>query len=183
MPKELFICSMNKIGQVLSNSSLKPKEKIQQIRFLLENDDLKVEEFVNELKLLSPKQRVYGLEVLENYSREHKEFNSALAWEFAVSQLNEPSPAILREAGRVVANLAPHHFSDATNAIKGLLLMSEHAGTIVRWSAAQGLTGIYIADKKQAWDLRPTLESIAKREEKESIRKIYGRALLKSNSN
>jgi hypothetical protein len=168
---------MNGIPDVSSNAGMKPTEKVRYLLEILESGKLSLSDFVMEIGLLSEKQRVYGLEALENFTRGQIESDSSYLWSFAVEQLTNSSPAIMRESARLVANLAAYHVNEAGAAIPGLLEMSESKGTVVRWSAAQGLTRIFLSDENGKWELKSTLETIASREEKESIRKIYRRAL------
>lgn len=169
---------MNGIQGVLSNAGMKPTEKVRSLLEILESGKLSLSDFVMEIRLLSAKHRVFGLEALETFTRGQIELDSSCVWSFAVEQLTNSSPAIMRESARLIANLATYHVHDAAEAIPGLLKMSENQGTVVRWSAAQGLSRIFLADENERWELKSTLETIASREEKESIRKIYRRALV-----
>jgi hypothetical protein len=166
---------MQMITEVFSEQDLKPKERIQKLLTILESGDYGLKDFVDGARNCPAKHRVYGLEALEIFTRVPRESDTSVVWDFAAEQLSQSSPAVLREAGRVIANLASNHADSAADAIAGLLKMSEHSGTVVRWSAAQGLTRIFLADQKSTWNLKSTLEAIMTREEKESIRRMVVR--------
>jgi hypothetical protein len=118
------------------------------------------------------------MESLELFTRVNREMDTLCIWEFAIQQLNEKSPAMLRESGRLIANLASRHWLSAEGAIPALLEMTEHNGTVVRWSAAHALSQIFLSDTQDVWQLNNIIGGIVLRDEKESIRKIYHKALV-----
>jgi HEAT repeat protein len=82
----------------------------------------------------------------------------------------------------VIGNIAPLYPGKLKEAISNLLINTEHPGTVVRWSAAFALGEIVKMNTTLNKDLVPAIESICKREEKNSIRKIYLAALKKITS-
>ena len=57
------------------------------------------------------------------------------------------------------------------------MLQTEHSGTVVRWSAAYALSEILKLKTNANKTLLPTIESIIDKEEKDSIKKIYRKAI------
>jgi HEAT repeat protein len=91
--------------------------------------------------------------------------------------LTEKAPRIKWESAKVVGNIAHLYPDKLDEAIKNLLINSEHTGTVVRWSAAFALGQIIKLRTSRNRNLIPAIESICKREEKNSIKKIYIAAL------
>ena len=96
--------------------------------------------------------------------------------EFMIASLTAKAPRVKWESAKVIANIA-HMFPDKLdNAVNNLLLNSEHAGTVVRWSAAVALAAIIKMKYKKNKELIPAIEAICKREEK---RTASGRFILR----
>ncbi len=163
---------------ILHDSSTKAKAKVLLLKQAIEADLNFAPILICELRALRVNQRVLGMEALELFTREVHDLDTQFIWEFAIQQLNEKSPAMLRESGRVIANLASRHWLSAEGAIPALLEMTEHNGTVVRWSAAHALSQIFLSDTQDVWQLNTIIGGIVLRDEKESIRKIYHKALV-----
>ena len=93
--------------------------------------------------------------------------------------MTEKAPRIKWESAKVVANISHLYPDKLDEAINNLLSNSEHSGTVVRWSAAFALGQIIKIKTSRNKDLISAIESICKREEKNSIKKIYLDALKK----
>ena len=62
-----------------------------------------------------------------------------------------------------------------------MLANSEHTGTVVRWAAAFALGEIIKINTTFNKELLPAIDSILKREDQDSIKKVYQKALKEIN--
>jgi HEAT repeat protein len=99
---------------------------------------------------------------------------------FVSDTLTEKAPRVKWESAKVVGNIAHLFPTKLDTAIKNLLTNTEHAGTVVRWSAAFALGEIIKIKQKQTQELIPAIKAICEREEKNSIKKLYLAALKKT---
>jgi hypothetical protein len=93
--------------------------------------------------------------------------------------LTAKAPRIKWESAKVIGNTANLFITKLDTPIKNLLVNTEHEGTVVRWSAAFALGEILKLKTKHNKQLLPAIEAICKREEKNSIKKIYLDAMKK----
>jgi HEAT repeat protein len=94
-------------------------------------------------------------------------------FDFAVKCLGDKAPRVKWEAAKVIGNIAGLYKTKLDDAINGLLVNTEHSGTVVRWSAAYALSKIIACKTKRNADLIPAIEAIIKREENKAIKKMY----------
>ena len=121
------------------------------------------------------------MELSKNQKISSTPFATVLLGEvLCVKQSKITKHSIKWESAKVVGNVAHHYPEKLDEAIGNLLVNSEHAGTVVRWSAAYALSQIIKIKTSRNKELIPTIESICEREEKNSIKKIYLEALKKS---
>ena len=117
------------------------------------------------------------IEAFEFASRLAPRWGSRETFRFCIENLGHKAPRVKWESAKVVANLASNFPEDARKAIPFLLSNSEHEGTVVRWSAATALAAIYQTHPSNSLELAAAMEAITLREEKDSIKKIYRKAL------
>ncbi len=120
------------------------------------------------------------IEAIEFATKSKPEIASIICLNFVSTALKEKAPRIKWESAKVIGNIAHLFPNNLDNAIKQLLVNSEHSGTVVRWSAAFALGQIIQIKKNRNKDLINALETVCKREEKNSIKKIYLNALNKT---
>ncbi len=113
------------------------------------------------------------IEAIEYATKSNPEGASLDCLTFVSQTLAEKTPRVKWESARVVGNIAHLYPENLTEAIKNLLINSEHSGTVVRWSAAYALGEIVKMNTVHNKELIPTIEAICLREEKNSIKKIY----------
>ena len=89
------------------------------------------------------------------------------------SYLKAKTPRLIWESCRLIAQTISLHPATWKRLLPDLLTLSEHPGTVVRWSAAQALTAIYLHIPSSRKTLADIFGAILAREEKNSIRKIY----------
>jgi hypothetical protein len=104
---------------------------------------------------------------------------SEKTWLFVTQSLTEKAPRVKWESAKVIGNIAHRFPSKLDTAINHLLVNTENDGTVVRWSAAFALSEILKLNTKMNKTLLPAIEAICKREEQNSIKKIYLAAIKK----
>jgi hypothetical protein len=92
---------------------------------------------------------------------------------FITETLKEKAPRIKWESAKIIALMAHLFKKDLEKPITNLLQNTEHTGTVVRWSAALALSEIIKLNTPYNHQLLTAIQVIIKREEKNSIRKIY----------
>ncbi|MEI6060960.1 MAG: hypothetical protein WCR72_09640 [Bacteroidota bacterium] len=168
------------IAEILQDKLMKPKEKTEMLTMLLSGNTITIDQLINFASSAKDADKASCIEVVEHVSLKTPSIVNQDAFGFVTRSLAEKAPRIKWESARVVGNTA-HLFEDQLEAaIRNLLENSEHAGTVVRWSAAYALGQIVKLKLPLNAELVPAVEAIAEREDKNSIRKIYLDALKKS---
>ena len=168
------------IKEIIEDSSLKAKGKSQSIGKQILEGKIVVRELVDFAKAAKPPVKGICMEAIEFATKQNPEVVDAETFQFLSKSLQDEAPAIKRECARAIGNTAHLFPGKLAEAIKNLLQNSEHEGTVVRWSAAFALGEILKLKTKHNKELLPAVESIVRREEENSIRKIYAAALKKT---
>jgi len=165
--------------ELLNDKSVKPKEKTETLSKWILDNPKKVDELIDFSKSSKDPIKATCIESMEFATKSNPEIASLTCLDFVAKSLTEKAPRIKWESAKVVGNIAHLYPDKLDEAIKNLLVNSEHSGTVVRWSAAFALGQIIKIKTSRNKDLIPAIESICKREEKNSIKKIYLDALKK----
>ena len=164
---------------ILSNTLLKAKAKTEEISNMLLNNKVSVAELIKVAQVSNDSEKATCIEAIEYATKLKSEISSSACFAFVTKTLLEKAPRIKWESAKVIGNIAHLYPEILNDAVKNLLTNSEHAGTVVRWSAAFALGEILKLRTNRNKNLIPAIESIVKREEQNSIRKIYLAALKK----
>jgi hypothetical protein len=164
--------------EFMLDPTIKPKEKVLLLVDRIKSNHQEIYSMIQWAITARVSLLTAVMEALEEYTRTNNADEEGVIWQFAIDSLQNTHPGLLRESARVLANLAPSHSKQSGEAIPRLLELTEHSGTVVRWASATALAAIHKADSNAVWKLEPALSSIAAREEKESIRKIYHKAIM-----
>ena len=113
------------------------------------------------------------VEALELTTKKDPRMANKKAFQFVTKALTATAPRVKWESARVMANTVHLFSNELVDTIKNLLDNTEHKGMVVRWSSALALGEILKLGTKRNKDLLPAIEAILKREEENSIRKIY----------
>ena len=97
--------------------------------------------------------------------------------EFVIEQIKYKAPRVKWEASEIVANIAKLFPDKAAKAIPNLTENTKDGGTVVRWSAAYGLTEIAKANPKTRQELIPLFEKMVYREKQNGVKNVYVKAL------
>ena len=164
---------------ILSDKSIKPKEKTEKLSQLLLTKAMSV----NDLLVFADSQKdpakATCIEAVEYATKQKPDLADLKVLDFVTKSLASKAPRVKWESAKVIGNIA-HLFSDKLDSpITGLLNNTEHSGTVVRWSSAFALGEILKLKTIHNSDLLPAIEQICENEEKNSIRKIYLEAIKK----
>lgn len=160
-----------------SDKTIKTKDKPTLISEWLLKDNAHIGELIQFAAASKDPIKATCIEAIEHATKVNAKLISDEAFVFAIESLDSKTPRVKWESARVIGNVI-HLFPDKINsALNPLLKNSEHAGTVVRWSAAFAIGEILKLKTKTNIELIPSIESIIEREEKNSIKKIYLSAL------
>jgi len=163
--------------ELFNNKSIKPKEKTETLaKWILDNPE-EVDTLIDFAKTSKDPVKATCIESMEYATKSKPEIASSYWLDYVTASLNEKAPRIKWESAKVVGNIAHLYPGKLDEAVKNLLINSEHSGTVVRWSAAFALGQIIRLKTPLNKRLLPAVESICGREEKDSIKKIYFSAM------
>ena len=97
--------------------------------------------------------------------------------DFVIEQIKYKAPRVKWEASEIIANIAKLFPDKAAKAIPNLTENTKDVGTVVRWSAAFGLTEIARANPKTRKELMPLFEKLVYREKQNGVKNVYVKAL------
>lgn len=161
------------IEEIMGSKSLKPKEKTELISKHLVDGSISTNDALTFAQKAKDPDKATIIEAFEFATQKNPALADKKVFQFVVDSLHEKAPRIKWESAKVIANTASLHAKSLDTAIANLLVNTEHAGTVVRWSAATALAAILKLKTKHNKELLPTLENICDQEEKNSIKKIY----------
>ena len=167
------------ISSVIGDKSIRLKERITKLSGLLLSGSITIDEILNIASKESDTNQATLMEVLEHASKINPRVITKKGFQFAISSLDAEAPRLKWESARMLSNAA-HLFPKLhEKAIPSLLNNSEHAGTVVRWSAATALNAFMKCNSQLHEELVPAVEAILTWEKDNAIRKIYTQALKK----
>lgn len=167
------------IADILSDKSIRPKEKTEKLSVMILDGDLPVAALIDFAAAAKDPVKATCIEAMEYATSRQPEIANGAMLQFATEGLSAKAPRIKWESAKLTGNIA-HLFPDELDtAITHLLDNTTHNGTVVRWSAAFALGEIAKLNTKHNRTLLPALENIAAAEEKNSIKKIYLAAFKK----
>ena len=165
------------IDALLKDKVIKNKEKTETLASWLLDGKLKTEEWLAYARQAKDPAKATCMEAMEFASKQKPTVINQKCFEFVSDSLTAKAPRIKWESARVIGNVAKLFPSKLEVAVTNLLNNTEHPGTVVRWSAAGALGEILMLKTKLNKDLLPAIDAICEREEKNSIKKIYAKAL------
>jgi HEAT repeat protein len=167
------------LEKILNNKEVKAKAKTETISKMLLDKKIDVGKLIEFAQTSKDPVKATCIEAIEFATKSKPGIASLVCLDFVTKTLVEKAPRVKWESAKVIGNIAHLYPAKLDEAIKNLLVNSEHPGTVVRWSAAFALGQIIKIKTKRNKDLIPAIESICKLEEQNSIRKIYLDALKK----
>ncbi|MFI5150223.1 MAG: HEAT repeat domain-containing protein [Bacteroidia bacterium] len=168
------------IETLLNDKNKKPKEKTAELSSLILSKKVSLNDLLVCAETAKDSPRATCIEALEFATKTNPAIANEKCLQFVTQSLTGKAPRVKWESAKVIGNIAHRFPGRLDKAIGHLLTNSEHEGTVVRWSAAFALGEILKLKTRVNSSLYPALEAICKREEKNSIKKIYADALKKS---
>ncbi len=164
---------------ILASKALKAKQKTAELSSWLSQKPEQLHEFIAFAKTAKDPIKATCIETIEYVSKTNPQIVDKKCLDFVTSCLTEKAPRVKWESARVIGNAAHIHPKHLNEAIKNLLVNTEDAGTVVRWSTAYALSEIIKIKPEVHKGLKQALESVCEREEQNSIKKIYLAAFKK----
>lgn len=161
------------IAELLNTKELKPKVKTETLSGWLIENKINADDLIAFAETAKDPAKATCIEALEYATKQNPRIANKNCFQFVTQALTNKTPRVKWESARVIGNTANLFQNELGEAIKNLLINTEHEGTVVRWSAAFALGEILKLKSKYNKDLLPAMEAICSREEKQSIKKIY----------
>ncbi|MCA6363956.1 MAG: hypothetical protein IM638_13030 [Bacteroidetes bacterium] len=168
------------IADVLAGKATKPKQKTELLSSMLLNKQITPAQLTEFAASAKDPAKATCIEALEFATMQQPEIADEAAFSFVITTLAAKAPRIKWESAKVIGNTASLFPNKLDEAIAALLGNTTHTGTVVRWSAAFALSEILKLGTPHQKSLRPALEQVCEKEEKNSIRKIYLAAFKKA---
>ena len=164
-------------SEILLNKTIGAKQKVEAIAAAINAEQIKLASLVPFLKTLKDADKANGIEALEYVCRENPEKLTEEGFLFMCENLGAKTPRVRWESSKVISYTVKNFEQHAKKATLALINNTMHSGTVVRWSAALALTEIFKLGKEHEVELRKLFERVIASEEKNSIKKIYSKAL------
>lgn len=165
------------LDELFKDKALKPKEKTDFLAKGLLEKSLDIETLLLYAQKGKDAVKATCIEALEFATKENPNIATEAVLAFVTQTLTEKAPRVKWESAKVVGNIARLFPTQLDEAVGNLLKNSHHEGTVVRWSAAYALGEILKLRTALNEELLPAVQEILEREEKDSIRKIYLKAI------
>ncbi len=171
------------IADIFRDKKMKQKDQIQLICDALIKKELSLDELLDFSKSAKDSMKASCIEAVEHLTCKHPEFVTIQWLNFVTESLKDKAPRIKWESARVIGNVAHLFPENIETAIENLLKNAKHSGTVVRWSSAFAIGKIIESSNRNAENLKIICEELLKNEEKNSIQKLYFRAIKMTQSN
>lgn len=166
--------------EILADKTTKPAVKKEKLTEWLAENPSKLSALLDFAKAARDPDKATCVEAIEAVTKTTPDIADKDCFDFLVETLKAKAPRLKWEAAKTIGNIAPLYPARLNKAITHLLENSESDGTVVRWASAYALGEIVKMKTTKNKTLVPAIEAIVKREEKNSIRKIYEAALKKA---
>lgn len=170
-----------KIEELLNDKSLKPKVKTETLSKWVLDKKISTDQLITFAQTAKDSPKATCIEALEFATQKNPSVANEKCLQFVSLTLADKAPRVKWESAKVIGNIAHLYPKKLDKAIDNLLSNSEHTGTVVRWAAAFALGEIIKLNTSLNKELLPAIDSIMKREERESIKKVYLKALKEMN--
>jgi hypothetical protein len=167
------------IVDLLKDKSVKSKSKVSMLAKMLEEEPTLVSHIIDSEKSLKDVEIATFLESLEHVSATNPHLVSIEAIHFAERQLQSKASRVKWESAKLIANTISTYPDRVDSIVPQLLTNVYDESTVVRWSVAMALVQIYRLNLPINKDLIIEIGKIMSKEDKNSILKIYDKALKK----
>lgn len=166
---------MNRIESIIK-SKLKPKEKILLLAGTIKRNPQMLEELFRYFDTAKDPEKGSCLSAITENIKE----DPAFAGDYIDSIINSISykaPRVKWEASEIIGHASKAFPMEAARAIPMLIENTNDKGTVVKWSAAFGLTEIAKNNKDTRKKLIPFIKEKAENEINNGVKKLYLKAL------
>lgn len=165
------------VENILNDKSLKAKDKTENISRGILDRKINLNDLLKTAEISKDPNKATCIEALEFATKIDPGIATKDCFRFVSKTLTAKAPRVKWESAKVIGNTAHLYIKGLDEALSNLLANTEHEGTVVRWSAAFALGEIIKLKTKYNKELIPAIEQICANEEKNSIKKIYLKAL------
>lgn len=168
------------LEELFADRTMKVKDRSAQLHGMLGENRLDQTALITFAEKADAAAKATCIEALEYATKKKPEFLTGAALDFCLRSLQDKEPRVKWESARVIANTI-HLFPDrAEEAVAALMPNTSFDGKVVRWATAHGLARVITMRKSLNGELVPKVNAILKKEEENSIRKIYEAAIKKA---
>lgn len=168
------------IKQIIDDKSIKRLEKRKAIIEGIVNGSFNFSEISAACLFLPEKNISLLLEAIEEVSRS-KEFTLEEDYlNLSERYILSSDPSCIREASRIVGNLAASFPAKLDHAITALLQNADHEGTVIRWASAYALSRIVILPQYAKGPLFEQISDLYEKEKENGVKNQYRKALNKA---
>ncbi|SIQ41050.1 hypothetical protein SAMN05880574_11251 [Chryseobacterium sp. RU37D] len=165
------------LKEVFTDKSTKSNDKVEIISDFVLNGEISLKELIHFASLSKDPIKANCIEALEFSTQKKSNLLDQETFDFVTENLSAKAPRIKWESAKVIGNTAKHFPENLYDPITKLIENTTHEGTVVRWSAAFALSEILNINENLKNKLLPSLKDICEKEEKNSIKKIYQKAI------
>ncbi len=165
------------IDELLNDKSLGAKEKTETLSKWILEKRVGIAKLIAFAEGAKDSPKATCIEALEFATKQNPSLADESLLQFVTQSLTDKAPRVEWESAKVIGNIAHLFPAKLEKAVENLIANSKDKGTVVRWSSAFALGEILKLQTKLNRKLLPAVEAIVKREEKNSIKKIYLKAI------
>jgi len=167
------------IVEEIRSTEKKSKERILTLAAEVIQHKALMEELLRGLALPEVPVRSMCAEIMAVVTQRNPELFPAHGVDELIRSLGDKAPAVKREIAQVIGNIAAVFPNQTGLAVPALLRFTDDAGTVIRWSAAYGLTRIVLANSRLRSGLLRKIRSILENETNNGVKNVYLKGLKK----
>jgi len=166
---------VERIDEILK-LKIKPKEKSTMLVTALKSREIPLKELIEFFQRANDSEKGYCISAITQITKNEPEYIKGYI-DFILDQLDHKAPRVKWEAAETVANVSKIFPDKVIKAIPKLIGFSKGDGTVIKWSAAMGITEIARNNIKSRKELTPFIKKMAETETQSGVKKIYVAAL------
>lgn len=165
------------IISILKSKDFKAKEKVQIVAQLLLDNTIDSGELIEFALSLKGADKGNCIESLEFATQKSPSICKKETVIHIIQFLKDKEPRVKWESAKVISNVIDFFPELAEVALPYLYINAQNKGTVVRWSSAAAIRKIASLQTKKSLDLIKMIDTLLVKENKNSIQKIYLKAL------
>jgi hypothetical protein len=165
------------LKQLFADKTLKPKQKTEVLAMAIQKNEISLNDLLVFATSSKDVNKATCIEAVEITTEKNPELVNEKFFDFALSEIASDSPRVKWEATRVIVNTIHLFPKKQKITIHELMKNTTYDGTVVRWSTAYAFASILKTGSEESKAIIPELKKVVNNEEKNSIKKIYEKAL------